>query len=366
MKLETLHHLFNQLKDDNYCFIYNGSATDEITQMFISLSDHNLTNVQELSKMRKKVSFLMAECFQNIVRHSDKPEGEMKVSESPHFFFTRNVGKGYYISSANFIENSKIEPLKLQLEKVNELDEEGLKTIYLEVLGNESFSGKGGAGLGLIEMARKSGQKLEFNFKEINENFSYFYLQIKLKGKDEQDQSKLEMPLKQVKEFHKFVLDEDIYIIHRDSFSKDAYMPVLKMFENNMQALSTNARVEKRAYHLSVEIVQNISRHSLLINDQREGIFILAKKDEQYIIYAGNFIENENVESLRERLNALNGLDREALTGLYKKQLRSGKPTKDGGAGLGVIDIARDSETFNFDFFPVDDQKSFFTLSVKL
>jgi len=42
------------------------------------------------------------------------------------------------------------------------------------------MSDKGGGGLGMIDIARKSGQKLDFNFLPVNNNFSFFSLNIKV------------------------------------------------------------------------------------------------------------------------------------------------------------------------------------------
>ena len=42
------------------------------------------------------------------------------------------------------------------------------------------MSVKGGGGLGLIDIARKSGEKLQYNIREINESFSFFTLTVKI------------------------------------------------------------------------------------------------------------------------------------------------------------------------------------------
>ena len=42
------------------------------------------------------------------------------------------------------------------------------------------LSAKGGAGLGFIDIARKSGNKLEYFFKEINSYSSFFILTTKV------------------------------------------------------------------------------------------------------------------------------------------------------------------------------------------
>ena len=42
--------------------------------------------------------------------------------------------------------------------------------------GGAGLTHKGGAGLGFVDMARKSGQKLHFDFEPIDEHFSFFSL----------------------------------------------------------------------------------------------------------------------------------------------------------------------------------------------
>jgi hypothetical protein len=40
------------------------------------------------------------------------------------------------------------------------------------------FSTKGGAGLGLIDMKKKSGNELGFSFQDVDETVSYFSLKV--------------------------------------------------------------------------------------------------------------------------------------------------------------------------------------------
>jgi hypothetical protein len=62
--------------------------------------------------------------------------------------------------------------------KINLLSIEELKDYYIETLNNEAFSGKGGGGLGMIDIARKSGQKIEYTFHPVDESYSFFSLMI--------------------------------------------------------------------------------------------------------------------------------------------------------------------------------------------
>jgi hypothetical protein len=76
------------------------------------------------------------------------------------------------------VRNESIEYISAKIDQVNALDKEGLKELYKEVIKKGEISEKGGAGLGFIDMARKSGQKLEYSFEPINDEFSFFSLQI--------------------------------------------------------------------------------------------------------------------------------------------------------------------------------------------
>ena len=43
-----------------------------------------------------------------------------------------------------------------------------------------SISSKGGAGLGIIDMALKSGNKFEYSFNQIDDSNSFFTLKVKV------------------------------------------------------------------------------------------------------------------------------------------------------------------------------------------
>ena len=55
-----------------------------------------------------------------------------------------------------------------------------LKLFYKETLNNGTMNIKRGGGLGLIDIARKSGEKLQYNIREINDSFSFFTLTVKI------------------------------------------------------------------------------------------------------------------------------------------------------------------------------------------
>ena len=66
------------------------------------------------------------------------------------------------------------------LEKINSLDKDGLKMLYKQQIKEGRLSNKGGAGLGFIDIAKKTGNKLYYNFLSINDEYSFFVFTSKI------------------------------------------------------------------------------------------------------------------------------------------------------------------------------------------
>ena len=66
--------------------------------------------------------------------------------------------------------------LKRRIKRINRSSHEEIKELYKFILNHQRISAKGGGGLGLVDIARKTGNKLEYAFKEYDENYSFFYL----------------------------------------------------------------------------------------------------------------------------------------------------------------------------------------------
>jgi transcriptional accessory protein Tex/SPT6 len=114
-----------------------------------------------------------------------------------------------------------------------------------------------------------------------------------------------------------------------------------------------------------VEILQNISKHGYEIHKKKEGIFQIGFEGSKFHIGTGNFIANSEIDNLKEQIDSVNNQTKEELDDLYRKYLREGKTTKSGSAGLGLIDLARETtDAIKYEFSKVNDEYSFFSLTV--
>lgn len=181
--LSFIRDIHNKMEDNKLSLVYQGTFSQEITRAFISMTEHSMNKMEEEKSVKKKVFNVMVECLQNICKHSS--EYEIKGIEESSIFVVGLENDEYFICSGNHIFNEEVEKLVAMLEQVNAMDKEELKAYYKMIIKDGKISSKGGAGLGLIDMARKSGEKMEYSFDQIDDRLSFFTLQVKVKRKKE-------------------------------------------------------------------------------------------------------------------------------------------------------------------------------------
>lgn len=136
--------------------------------------------------VKKKLFNIIVECLDNIQKHTDALNSQIalhsRIKQSvDHSFFSFDFNDEYYvIKTKNVIQNEFIDNLKIKVDRINQLDKEGLKKHYEQVILEGEISSKGGAGLGLIDIALKSNNKLEYKFEAIDDQYSFFILQVKV------------------------------------------------------------------------------------------------------------------------------------------------------------------------------------------
>ena len=161
------------LSKDIY-LVYEGEFSQEIVKTILMLTERNLAYFGEVLSVKRKVFNIMVECLQNICRHCY----EENIIVGKYAIFMIGMENNHYtILSGNYILKNEVDSLRSKLEKINGLDKDGLKDLYKEIMLKGKRSPKGGAGLGLIDIARRSGQKLKFYFQEVEDNITFFSFQ---------------------------------------------------------------------------------------------------------------------------------------------------------------------------------------------
>ena len=186
---ELIYSFHKEMLANNFTLVYEGEITHQITKAFTSLTENKMESYSEDAGMKKKVFHVMVECLQNLSKHAE----DIKILKNKGYagngiFIIGRVGddnEDYHILTGNVIENSRVEELAAFLDKINKLDKNGLKELYKKQMREGTLSAKGGAGLGLIDIARKTGEMLDYSFIEIDENNSFYTLRTKISRKQQ-------------------------------------------------------------------------------------------------------------------------------------------------------------------------------------
>ncbi len=172
--------IYDKMERNNILLSFKGEITSDLLTSILQIMENKMDNMQEEPRMKKKVYNVLVECLQNLYHHLDEiAEADSEKIRSAIFTIGK-INNQYSIITGNYILNENIDGLRSRLDEVNSLNKEELKEYYKRVLNNGEMSLKGGGGLGMIDIARKTGEKLEYNFLEIDNKVSFFTLNIKV------------------------------------------------------------------------------------------------------------------------------------------------------------------------------------------
>lgn len=174
--------IYDKMERNNILLSFKGEITSDLLTSILQIMENKMDNMQEEPKMKKKVYNVLVECLQNLYHHLDDCADVVGINEKVRsaIFMIGKLENKYSIFTGNYILNENIHGLKSRLDEVNSLTKEELKEYYKKVLNNGEMSLKGGGGLGMIDIARKTGEKLEYNFLDIDNKVSFFTLNIKV------------------------------------------------------------------------------------------------------------------------------------------------------------------------------------------
>jgi hypothetical protein len=176
----NVNDFYSDLNGKDVVLSYKGSITTDIINKVLENIENKLIGLNEDVKVRKKVYNVLVESMQNLFHHVEELPKEITHVEDTKFgvLVVKKVSNGYIITTGNYINSNRIKPLKDKIDKINSLNQDELKDMYKFILNRQELTAKGGGGLGLVDIARKTGNKLEYEFHNVNNSYYFFNLDI--------------------------------------------------------------------------------------------------------------------------------------------------------------------------------------------
>lgn len=179
--MDKVYEIYKQLEEKNVLLSFKGMITSELLTTILQIMESKMDHIEEKPKVKKKVFNILVECLQNLYHHIDQEEMiYVPTEDKSALLMIAKTGGEYEITTGNYMRASDVKLLQEKLDLVNGMDKDELKAYYKQVLSEGSISSKGTAGLGMIDIARKSGEKLVYSFSPINDTTSFFSLAVKI------------------------------------------------------------------------------------------------------------------------------------------------------------------------------------------
>ena len=179
MELLKLKEILN---DSGVIFSFSGTVSQKILTSIAEAIEAEMGAIEEMeNKTIRSIFIIFVELMQNIMSYSKdrkNPIGSVYESLGIGLIGYSNEKSKYYVASANNIFPEKEEKIKQKIDKINRLDQAGVKQLYKELRRSGLHKHDRGAGLGFLEIAKKSSEQLEYKITRLTDEQSFFEIKV--------------------------------------------------------------------------------------------------------------------------------------------------------------------------------------------
>ena len=117
----------------------------------------------------------------------------------------------------------------------------------------------------------------------------------------------------------KTMTDNRIILLYQGLFEPTLLKSVVAMTEKKLMDENIEESLRRKLFNVMVEGLQNVCKHQEPTNDKDRNPFLMINRDDNsYNIITGNFIVNDKIAKVSERIDFINSLNKEELKEHYK------------------------------------------------
>lgn len=294
----TAHSLFQALRGDRSAFLYSGEFRDEHTARLIALGEASLEGASSRSSSKGRLAFVMVEAYQNIIRHKAPLPPQLEEAQGRSLFIMRCNEHGQQVVSMNAVVKRDIPALRSTLEGLEGLSSEELKGLFLAGLQRPENTARRGAGLGLIEMARRSGSDLGYVHRELSADHELLILAVRLG-----DQQPYDEILSMGAVLHGVVVQHKVLLVHTGEPTAAIEEGLLRILEEDAGSGSSRGAQRGRAFLGGSGLFQAAGAHG-------RWICVMSSVHGHDSLLMGRLLSPAKANELSTAIQEVNGLDR--------------------------------------------------------
>jgi len=179
--LQNLYDFKKDLNKRGIFFCFSGPVSQDLLVEIGATLKLKMTLEEAHNAIALRVFSMVVEQAQNIIHYSAEkcpkeimPDSDKQDELSIGIIAVGYESEHYFVLCGNRVYNEEVERLTEKLCMLQKMDKEELKKLYKEQRKKGPDDKSKGAGLGFIDMAKKASRPIEFDFRKIDEKFSFF------------------------------------------------------------------------------------------------------------------------------------------------------------------------------------------------
>jgi hypothetical protein len=134
-----------------------------------------IETLDEKPALIRKICFLTVETLQNIIHHSATRNGNTYA-----YFELIKEGDNYFIKTGNLIRKEDTQELEDKLQGVTIISEDEIKHKIIDSLEHKDFSDKGGAGIGLLSIQKRTDKGMLYEIEYFKDDYNFIHFEIRI------------------------------------------------------------------------------------------------------------------------------------------------------------------------------------------
>lgn len=168
---------YQKIKNDRIILVFKGALSQDVLAELGGLVRLRFASDSECMLMRRLFAVLI-EMAQNVLHYSAEREKLPFVDREAGVgvIMVRDVIDSYMVTSGNLITQESAVGLEAKCHLVSTMNKEDLKQLYISQRKKDPDPDSKGAGLGFIDIARKSSRPIQYHFAPVDADHAFFSL----------------------------------------------------------------------------------------------------------------------------------------------------------------------------------------------
>jgi hypothetical protein len=181
-KLDALKSIYHDLvsrivssgENATLLFSHFGDFDSNKVENTLKLIESGIIENGDKRATMKRVCGMLIELLQNISNHGARDgKGHMHA-----YLIVAKIENEYQLFTGNLVLSEAVTPMRERIKQLLELDITALRKLYIDILCNDEYSSRGGAGLGLVTILKRAENNVHFDLDSIDRHFGFFRLEV--------------------------------------------------------------------------------------------------------------------------------------------------------------------------------------------